>query len=55
MKQDISTITGSVNYNAPTITPTDCFNASNATRPEKPVYYLKTTGHAQSSKQCQTS
>ena len=42
MKQDISTITGSVNYNAPTITPIDRF-ASTATLSGEPVYNLKST------------
>ena len=42
MKQDISTITGSVNYNAPTNTPIDRF-VSTATLPGEPMYNLKTT------------
>ena len=36
------TITGSVNYGAPTITPMGRFIASNATQPGKPVYNIKT-------------
>jgi hypothetical protein len=41
MKAIVATITGSVNYGAPTITPTDRFLVSTATLPEEPVYNLK--------------
>ena len=40
MKAIVATITGSVNYDAPTITPIDRFTASTAT---EPVYNLLTT------------
>lgn len=42
MKRYISTITGSVEYGAPTITPIDRFIASNTTQLGKPVYNIIT-------------
>lgn len=43
MNTNNQTITGSVNYGAPIITPVDLFIALTATWPGEPVYNLNTT------------
>lgn len=42
MKAIVATITGSVNYDAPTFTPISHFIASTVTLPGEPGYNLKT-------------
>ena len=43
MKANVATITGSVNYGAPNITPTDRFIVLSATQMGNIVYNLNTT------------